>query len=139
MLFAWLRIGRNAALPNAALAGAAHCTVSNTFSTSIRAEAIVVPPVMTRLLIDRSTLFRQGDNTPGSARGEFPNWLAGAAANAPLLKYRLSSTFALIRLVMSPSTRRPAPGTMFGRCVPPNRNGVVVWFWVTPIGNPLGS
>src|SRR5215470_9184735 len=42
-----------------------------------------------------------------------------------------------MRSVTSPGTRMSVPGTTFGRSVPPNRNGVVVWFCVMPIGNPL--
>ena len=36
MLFAWFVIWPNDELPNAELAGAAHCTMLNMFSTSMR-------------------------------------------------------------------------------------------------------
>src|SRR5437763_4683967 len=99
MLFAWLRICPNDALPKAVLAGAAHWTVSNRFSTSIRACAYVPPPVLTRLLTDRSTLFRHGESTPGSMRGALPNWLEGVAENAFLLMDGWSATVGLMRSV----------------------------------------
>ena len=41
MLFAWLVIWPNDELPNAELAGAAHCTMLNMLSTSRRTDAAV--------------------------------------------------------------------------------------------------
>src|SRR6476660_4826555 len=118
MLFACVVIWPNEELPNEELAGAAHCTMLNRFSTSMRTTAEVRSLVLICLLTPRSTSFRQGDSTPGSIRGALPNWLAAAVANAALFRYRLSVTFALIRSVTSPDTRNGCPATMFGRGVP---------------------
>src|SRR5678816_2762713 len=105
MLFAWFVIWPNDELPNAALAGAAHCTWLNRFSTSMRMDRFVGPPVRRFLLTDRSTLLRHGERAPGSVRGALPNWFSGVAENAALLRYRLSLVFARMRSVMSPAAR----------------------------------
>src|SRR5581483_4247123 len=136
MLLAWFVIWPKAELPNAVLAGAAHCTSLNRFSTSIRIDAACWPDVWNCLLTEMSTLFRIGDSTPGSVRGALPNWFAATAENAAGFRYTLSFVFDVMRSVMSPDVRKSAPVT-FGRGLPPNRNGVVVWFCVTPIGKPL--
>ena len=86
MLFAWLLIWPNAELPNAELAGAAHWTMLNMFSTSRRMVVDVWPPVRTFLPTDRSTLLRHGEQTPGSVRGALPKVLVAEVENAALLK-----------------------------------------------------
>ena len=86
MLFAWLLIWPNAELPNTELAGAAHWTMLNMLSTSSRMFRLVWPPVFTVLATDRSKLSRQGDSTPGSARGALPKVFSAEVENAPLLK-----------------------------------------------------
>src|SRR5215470_19827593 len=115
MLFAWLLIWPNVLLPNCELAIAAHCTILNRFSTSMFSDADVPAPVRTFLRIPRSTLFRHGEYTPGRMRGVSANRLTGVVANAFLFRYRLSSTLAVIRSVMSPGTRKSWPGTIVGR------------------------
>ena len=61
MLFAWLVICPNDELLNAALAGAAHCTMFNMFNTSALMLRFVWPPVRNRFCTDKSTLFRHGE------------------------------------------------------------------------------
>src|SRR6476469_6537318 len=113
MLFAWFVIWPNDELPNATLAGAAHCTWLNRFSTSRRSESDVGPPVCTFLLTERSTLLRHGERTPGSVRGALPNWLSAVAVNAALFRYRLSLVLSRMRSVISPGTRKSCPLTRF--------------------------
>ena len=76
----------------AVLAGAAHCTWLNTFSTSRRMDADVWPPVRTFLLTDRSTLLRQGERTPGSVRGALPKALSAVAEKAAEYRQTLLDT-----------------------------------------------
>src|SRR6476469_1177935 len=139
MLFAWFVIWPNDELPNAAppVLRPAHCTWLNRFSTSMRIERFVGPPVRRFLLTDRSTLLRHGERMPGSVRGALPNWFSAVAWNAALFRYRLSFVLVRMRSVMSPGTRKSWPGTRFGRSVPPRRNCVPFTFWLTPIGKPL--
>ena len=61
MLFAWLVICPKDELPNAELAGEAHCTMFSMFSTSILAFSVVPLPVWNAFDTDRSTLFRHGE------------------------------------------------------------------------------
>src|SRR3954465_15175790 len=114
MLFAWFVIWPNDELPNAVLAGAAHCTWLNRFSTSMRIDRFVGPPVRRFLLTDRSTLLRHGDRMPGSGAGALPNWSSAVHLNEALFRYRLSFVLARMRSVMSPGTRKSWPGTRFG-------------------------
>src|SRR5262245_11422087 len=113
MLFAWFVIWANEELPNARLAGAAHCTWLNTFSTSMRTDTVEEPPVLMVLPTDRSTLLRFGDRTPGSVRGALPKALplVDDVENAFLFRSTLSVVPVdvvelRIRSVMSPDTRK---------------------------------
>ena len=86
MLFAWLLIWPNAELPNTELAGAAHWTMLNMFSTSRRMFSVGLAAGLHVLATDRSKLSRHGDSTPGSARGALPKVFSAEVENAALLK-----------------------------------------------------
>src|SRR5262249_28316070 len=118
-LFACAVIWPNDELPNAALAGAAHCTRLVRFSTSSRSESDVVPPVCTFFATDRSTLLRIGDMMPGRMRGPLPNVFAADVENAAGFRNKLLVVLVRMRSVISPGTRNGWPGTMFGRAMPP--------------------
>src|SRR3954468_7124378 len=137
MLFACSRSWPNDALPNALLAGAAHCTMLRGLSSSTRTDNDERPGRFTFFAADMLNDVRNGDRTPGSVRGALPNWFRPTAWNADRLKYWLSVGLAEMRPVMSPSARSGCPSTRFGLSVPPIRNNVPFTFWLTPTGNPL--